>query len=519
MKPATHGLIRSAATVGVYTLGSRLLGFARDILIARYLGAGPVGDAFFVAFKLPNLFRRLFAEGAFNLAFVPLFAGLLKGDGRDAARRFAEDALALLLWVLLGATVLAEIAMPWLMLVFAPGFVADPAKFDLAVALSRITFPYLMMISLVSLLGGILNSLGRFAAAAAAPMLLNVAMIAALLSLGRRLETPGHALSWGVAAAGVVQFLFLAWNCHRQGMLPALPKPRLTPLVRRLTTVMAPAAIGSGVAQLNLMVDMIIASLLPTGAVSFLYYADRVVQLPLGVIGVALGTALLPLLASQIRGRDDAGASASQNRALEFGLLITLPAAAGLMTAAVPITHVLFERGAFDATATAATARAMAAFAFGLPAYVLIKVLAPGYYARQDTRTPLKIAAVCLAANVALTLILIWPLAHAGIALASALASWLNTALLARGLIGRGQLVLDSRLRQRVPRMAAAAAAMAALLWLAMALIDPWLGAPGLASKASALALLLGVGVGGFVAAALAAGAARPSELRAVLKK
>jgi putative peptidoglycan lipid II flippase len=511
-------LIRFAATVGGYTLASRVLGFLRDVLIARYVGAGMVSDAFFVAFKLPNLFRRLFAEGAFNLAFVPLFAGRVETSGQAPARAFAEDALAVLLWALVAVTILAEIAMPWLMYAFAPGFSADPAKFDLAVALTRLTFPYLLMVSLVSLLGGVLNSVERFAAAASAPILLNLCLIAGLVIFGPRLATPGHALAWAVAVAGIVQFLWLAWNCQRAGLLPALPRPRLTPGVRRLLVVMAPAAVGAGVQQLNLFVDVIIASLLPTGAVSFLYYADRVVQLPLGVVGVALGTALLPTLSRRLRAGEAAAAAESQSRAIEFAMLLILPAAAALITVAGPIITVLFERGAFEAADSAASAGALMAFAAGLPAFVLIKVLAPGYFAREDTRTPLKVAAACLVANVVLNLILIWPLAHVGIALASSLSSWLNVALLSLGLARRGHLRLDSRLRARLPRTFAASAGMAACLWLAAGLAAPWLAA-GLAAKVAALAALVGVGLAAFALFASASGALRLGEVAALLRK
>ncbi|MDP6351768.1 MAG: murein biosynthesis integral membrane protein MurJ [Alphaproteobacteria bacterium] len=511
-------LLRFAATVGAYTLASRVLGFLRDILIASFLGASAGGDAFFVAFKLPNLFRRLFAEGAFNLAFVPLFAGKLRRQGRAAAKAFAADSLAVLLWTLLVLVALAQLFMPWVMIVFAPGFMGDAAKFDLTVHLSRLTFPYLLFLSLAALLGGLLNSLDKFAAAAATPILLNLCLIGALLGFGGWAETPAHALAWGVAVAGAAQFLWLAWHCHRVGMLPPLPVPRLTPEVRRLLIVMAPAALGAGVQQINLVVDMIIASLLPGGSVSYLYYADRVVQLPLGVIGVAIGTVLLPTLARQVSGGETLAARDSQNRALEFALLLTLPAAAALIVIATPVIGVLFERGAFDPAATAASAGALAAYASGLPAFVLIKVLAPGYFARSDTRTPLKIAALCLVVNVALNLALMGPLAHVGIALASALSSWLNVALLAWGLHRRGHLMLDESLRRRVPRMVLAAAVMAVALIGLWPLVAPWLAAT-LALKIAALLILVAGGAALFAAAATLLGAARPSELATLLRR
>ena len=398
-------LARWAATVGGYTMGSRVLGFLRDILIASVLGAGPVADAFFVAFKLPNFLRRLFAEGAFNAAFVPLFAGVLERDGRAAAKSFAEDVLTVLLWTLLVLVIAAQIVMPWLMHVLAPGFADEPGKLDLTVQLTRLTFPYILLISLVSLLGGVLNSLYRFAAVAATPILLNLCLIGALLGLSHWTETPGHALAIGVTVGGIVQFVWLIVAASRAGMSLRLRWPRLTPGVKRLLILAAPAALGAGVAQINLVVDIIIASLLPPGSVSFLYYADRVNQLPLGVVGVAVGTALLPLLSRQLRAGEVEEAVGSLNRAIEMALLLAVPAAVALIVIAGPVIAVLFERGAFGVDESSATAGALIAYAAGLPAFVLIKVLAPGYFARQDTRTPVRIAILCLTVNVVLNLV------------------------------------------------------------------------------------------------------------------
>jgi len=505
-------LIKSAATIGGYTMISRVLGFLRDILIAAFLGAGPAADAFFVAFKIPNLLRRLFAEGAFNAAFVPSFSALLVERGKAAARRFAEDSLAVLLAVLIALVVVVEIAMPQVMRALAPGFIDDPAKFELAVALTRLTFPYILLISIVSLMGAVLNSLDRFAAPAATPILLNVCLIGALIGFADAAATPAHALAWGVTGAGVLQFLWLAVACGHAGMPLSLPRPRLTPEVKALAVLMAPAALGAGVAQLNVLADTIIATLLPTGAVSYLYYADRVVQLPLGVIGVALGTALLPRLSRSVGTGDAAAAAADQNRAIETGLLLTLPAAAALMVIAAPIVTVLFERGAFGAQASRATALAMAAYAAGLPAYVLLKVLTPGYFARKDTRTPVKVAAICLVVNVILNLVLMVPLAQVGSAIASAVASWLNASLLAVGLARRGHFRFDDRLRKRLPRIVLAAAAMAAVLWGAAAVLAGPLAA-GTALQAAALGLLVLIGLATFAAAAVALGAADPAEL------
>ena len=511
-------LIRAATTVGGFTLISRVLGFARDILIANVLGAGMVADAFFVAFKLPNFFRRLFAEGAFNAAFVPMFSGLHRTDGVDSAREFAQAALAVLLGVLLVFVIVMQAAMPWAMIGLAPGFVDTPAKFDLAVALTRLTFPYLLFVSLVSLMGGMLNAVERFAAAAAAPILLNVCMIVAIVALAPHTETVGHALAWGVAAAGVAQFLWLAVALERAGLSLRLPRPRLTPGVRELGRLMLPGVLGAGVVQVNLLVDVVLASFLPEGSISYLYYADRVNQLPLGVVGVAVGTALLPLLSRQVAGGEAAAANASHNRAVEMALLLALPATAALLVLAAPVTSVLFERGAFGAEASAATAWALMAYGAGIPAYVLIKVLTPGYFARKDTVSPVRIAVVCMAVNLALNLILMWPLKHVGLALATALAAWLNIVLLTRGLGRRGYFSMDDRLKRRLPRIVGSAAVMAAGLWLAALLLArPLQG--GEVERAAALAALVGLGMAGFAALAWLTGAVERRDLRGLMNR
>jgi putative peptidoglycan lipid II flippase len=510
-------LIRSITTVGAYTLASRILGFVRDILVAAVLGAGPLADAFFVAFKLPNLFRRLFGEGAFNAAFVPLFGGLLEGaGGRAAAKAFAEQAFAVLLWALVALVALFEIAMPFAMYGFAPGFADDPAQFDLAVLLSRITFPYLLFISLVSLMAGVLNSLGRFAAAAATPILLNLCLIGAVLWLVNYTETPAHALAWGVAIAGMVQFIWLASALTRAHMPLRMRVPRLTPEVRTMLRRVVPGAIGAGVYQINLLVDMVIASLLPAGSISYLFFADRVNQLPLGVVGVAAGTALLPAVARQLAAGDETAAMHSQNRALEFSLFLTVPAAVALALIAAPIISVLFERGEFGPVETSRTAAALSAFALGLPAYVLVKALTPAFFARGDTATPVKAAAAAMAANLVLNLVLMGPLLHVGIALATALSAWLNVALLGAILFRRGLLVLDARLKSRLPRAALASAVMGAALYWGARLLDAPL-AGDTAARVGALAALVAGGGVVFGLAALAARAVTGADLRDML--
>lgn len=506
--------VRSIATVGGFTGISRILGFVRDILIAAVLGTGPVADAFFVAFRLPNLFRRLFAEGAFNAAFVPLFAKAIEQGGPAAAKVFAEQTLAVLLAVLLVLTAAALAAMPWLMYVLAPGFSDDPEKFELAIQLSRITFPYLLFMAVVALLSGVLNSLYRFAAAAAAPILLNVFFIVALLVAVPLFGMPGHVLAWTVAAAGIGQFLLLIVAASRAGMALRLPRPRLTPAVRRVLKLMLPGMLSAGAIQINITVGTIIASL-QAGAVSYLYYADRVYQLPLGLIGIAFGVVMLPELTRKLRAQADAEAADVMNRGLELSLLLTLPAAAALLVIPWPIVVVLFERGAFDRMASDATAQALAAFALGLPSFVLVKILQTAFFAREDTVTPFRFAVVAVVVNVALSLSLFPVLAHVGIALATTAAGWVNAGLLALAMRRRGFLTLDARFRRRLPRILLASLVMAAALWFGQDLLARFFE-DQTALRIAALAALVGGGIAVYALLAFGLGAVTSAELRAL---
>ena len=511
-------LLHSVATVGSYTAISRVFGFVRDVLTAAILGAGPVADAFFVAQRLPNLFRSLFAEGAFSAAFVPLFAGTMGVHGRERARIFAEDALAVLAAALLGFVLLGEIFMPVVMDVIAPGFREEPEKFELAVDLSRVTFPYLLFISLVALQGGVLNSVDRFAAAAATPILLNLFLIAALLLMRHFGWRDGRALAWAICAAGFAQFLWLLFSCARAGLALRLPVPRLTQSVRRTLAVMAPGTVGAGVTQLNLLISTALASLLPGGSVSYLYYADRLNQLPLGVVGIAVGTAILPSLSRRIRLGQLADAVTVQNRGIELALLLTLPAAIALAVLASPIFSVLFQRGAFGPADTAATAAALAAYAAGLPAFVLIKVLAPAFFARHDTATPVKIAVMAMAINLGLTLILMRFLAHVGIALATTAAGWLNALMLLALLIRRRHFAFDRRTRRNLPRVGAAALGMGVVLGGLRVALAPMFAGPYMLQVA-ALIGLVGAGLAVFAALVLGLGIAEWRDLLGRLRR
>jgi putative peptidoglycan lipid II flippase len=450
------------------------------MLIAALIGTGPIADAFFVALKLPNLFRRLFGEGAFNAAFIPAFSGLLHTEGAGAAKQFAQEAFAVMAFWLGIMTILGEIFMPQLMVVLAPGFAEDPDKFALAVSLSRITFPYLVLICLAALVSGVLNGLEKFTAASASYVLFNIISIACMIWMTPYVPTVGHALSWGVTIAGVAQLGLLMMAVRRSGMALNIPRPRMTPQMRLLMQRMAPGLVGAGVTQLNLTVDVIIASLLPPGTVSVLYFADRVQQLPLGVIGTAVGTALLPLLSRQVRAGEAASAIGTLNRAAEYGLFLTLPAALALIVCAYPIMLVLFGRGAFDLQSVLFSSQSLAAYALGLPAFVLVKVLAPAFFARGDTSMPVKIGVASVVLNLVLNLIFMVPLAHIGPALATSLAAICNVAGLAFILRRRGHFVPDRQLHRRCLGMVGASAAMALVLWglrvlLFRAPLDGWL--------------------------------------------
>ena len=510
-------LFRSIATIGGLTAVSRIFGFIRDLLIAAFLGTGPIADAFFVALRFPNLFRSLFAEGAFSAAFVPIFIGTLHEDGRAGALAFAEDTLAVLTTALFVFVLAMEIAMPWAILGLAPGFAGTPT-FDFAVEFSRLTFPYLLFISLTALQGGILNAFGRFAAPAATPILLNLSLITALLGAGTWMPTMGHALSWGLVLAGIVQFLWLLGSCGQEGVYLRMPRPRLTPKVRQLLRRALPVALGAGIYQINIMAGTVLASFLPSGSVSYLFYADRLNQLPYGIIGAAVSTALLPLLSRQVKAGRTAEAMHSQNRALEFAFFLMLPAALALIVLAEPLIAVLFQRGAFDARAVEATAAALRAFAVGLPAFMLIKALTPGYYAREDTATPVKIAGISAALNILFSLALMGPLAHVGIALATSLASWVNAGLLALLLRRRGQLEIDHRLKRRLPRTFVAAGLMAAAVFALDHLLGRWLTGP-FTERALWLSLLIAAGLATYGVAAQVTGAASVSELKALVRR
>jgi putative peptidoglycan lipid II flippase len=466
---------RQFASVSGLTLLSRLVGFARDVAIAAFLGAGPLADAFMVAFRLPNHFRSIFAEGAFNAAFVPAYSRALADGGERGARGFAGEILVLTVAAQLVILAVALAATPWVVRLLAPGFIGHPSEFARTVTLTRITFPYLSLISVVTLVSGMLNAHARFAAAAAAPILLNLCMIGALF-LAPHFPTAAHALAAGVTVSGAAQLVLVLADLRRGGIGFDLSWPRLDAGIRRFLRAFGPAVIGSGGQQIAMFADTIIATFLPRGSVSFLYYADRLYQLPLALVGIALGTVLLPELSRRLAAGDEAGARQRLNRAIEGALVLTLPCAATFLVLAEPLVAVLFGRGAFDARAIAGSSAVLRAYGVGLVAVVLVRALVPAFYARGDTATPVKVLLGATVVNVGLKVVLVGPFAAAGLSLATSIGAWVNALFLAAILFRRRDLVRDPRLVRRSAAALVAAVAMAAVLVASEPLAAPLRG-------------------------------------------
>jgi putative peptidoglycan lipid II flippase len=520
-------LYRAFATVGGLTLVSRVLGFVRDILFAWAFGAGWVADAFNVAFRFPNLFRRLFGEGAFNSAFIPLFAKELEQNGKEAARAFAEEAMGGLVAVLVALTIIAILAMPWLMYLLAPGFSATPEKFDLAVLLTQITFPYLLCMSLVALFSGVLNTFGKFVESSSVSIVLNLTLTAAIFvgfALGYHNEPEGGVIqAIGVFVAGVLQLWLLVSGLRRNNFTLKLRRPRMTDGMRRLITLGIPGVIAGGVTQLNIMIGTVIASQEP-GAVSQLYYADRLYELPLAIVGIAIGVVLLPDVSRQLRAGNHAGVLDSQNRSLEFAMLLTVPAAVALAVVPIPIVKVLFERGAFMAADTANTAAVLSVFALGLPAFVMIKVFSPAYFAREDTKTPMRYATISLIANTLGSIGLFflfrnlgW-LPQLGIAVATTLGGWLNASLLWSTLVRRGHFVLDRRMGRSFISILVSSIVMGASLIAAAHYLGTYFAPDrGFAMHVLALAGLVGTGLAVYAVTVLLTGGINFRQLRKLM--
>ncbi|MGB1234273.1 MAG: murein biosynthesis integral membrane protein MurJ [Planktomarina sp.] len=507
-------LMRGFVTVGAWTMMSRIFGFARDIMIAAFLGAGPVAEAFFLAFSLPNLFRRFFAEGAFNMAFVPMFSKKLQSG--LGAEDFARDAFSGMAFLLTVFSVVAMIAMPWLVWLMASGFVGD-ARFDLTVLFGRIAFPYILFISLAALASGVLNAAGHFRAAAAAPVLLNVLFISAMVLGGLMGWDIGLTLAWTVPIGGIAQ-LALVWWAARNAGISLIPKlPCMTPELKRLALIAAPAALAGGVVQINLLIGRNVASYFE-GANAWLYYADRLYQLPLGVVGIAIGIVLLPDLSRKLAANDTAGGREAFNRANEIALILTVPCAVALAVISGPLISVLFERGSFTASDTAATALACAIYGLGLPAFVLQKTYQPLFFAREDTTSPFRYALVALVVNAVLAIGLSPFIGYIAAAVGTTLAGWAMLVCLWWGSRSMGDAsALDARFKARMPRIVLASLAMGAVLYGVATL-----GAELLQMQTVryfALAVLVAIGGISFAIAGQAFGAFKLSEIKSGLRR
>ena len=528
MKPIR--LVTGFLTVGVWTLLSRVLGFARDIFIAAFLGTGAVAEAFLIAFSLPNMFRRFFAEGAFNMAFVPMFSKKLEAG--EGAEEFAQSAFAGMWFVLTLFTVLGIVAMPVLVMAMASGF-GDDQRFDLAVHYGRIAFPYILFISLAALLSGVLNATGRFAAAAAAPALLNIVFISAMLlaqalgfpiieSIGAAVAEPGRreigaALAWSVPLAGIVQLALVWIAASRAGFRLRIGRPRMTPELKRLLVIALPALLAGGVVQVNLLVGRQVASYFD-GAVAWLSYADRLYQLPLGVIGIAVGVVLLPDLSRRLRAGDSAGGRDAFSRAVEMSLALTIPAAVALVVIPVPLVSVLFQRGAFGSDDAVNTALAVAIYGMGLPAFVLQKCYQPLFYAREDTRSPFRYALVAMVVNAVVAIGLAFVIGFTGAAIGTTVAGWIMVWQLRRGSRAMGEeATLDLRARGRLWRMVVASLGMGAILWVLSATMQVFLGTPGI--RYWALAILVGAGMVSYFALAQLFGGIRLTDFRRAFRR
>ncbi len=501
-------------TVGIWTLLSKVLGFVRDIMIASAMGSGPMAQAFLIAFSLPNMFRRFFAEGAFNTAFVPMFSK--KVEAGDNAEDFAREAFSGLASIVLVTVLLGQIFMPFLVLAMASGF-ADDARFALTVSYGRIVFPYILFISLAALLSGVLNAIGRFAAAAAAPVLLNIILVSAMYLAQFMGWEIGTALSWAVLLAGFAQMALVWWAAHKAGITLLPRRPRLSPDMKRLAIIALPAAMAGGVVQINLLVGRQVASYFD-GAVAWLSYADRLYQLPLGVVGIAIGVVLLPDLSRRLRAGDDTGGNQSLNRAAEFSLALTLPSAVALMVIPTALVSVLFQRGAFDEVDTANTALAVAIYGAGLPAFVLGKVLSPLFFAREDTKTPFRYALVSMVINAGLAIGLSPVFGFLAAAIGTTVAGWSMLLLLWLGARKLGPAAaIDARLKARLPKIVLASVIMGAALVGVACLLAPWLfGSP---LRYVALTALIAVGMVVYIAAVVVTGALRPSDLRSMIRR
>ena len=510
---------KAIGTIGGLTMVSRILGFARDMLMSRIMGATMAADAFQLAFRIPNTFRRLFGEGAFSAGFVPLFSQRLHREGGlEEARKFSEEVLGVFLPSLFLFTLVFELIMPAFVWALASEWVGNPAKFNLAVDLTRITMPYLLLISLVSLFAGVLNSMTRFIAAAFAPALLNIAMVIALILVPVGGVQSAYALSIGVTIGGFMQIGLLWWAAKRAGISLRLRKPKMTPGVRQFINVVIPATLGAGVYQVSQFIDTFFATRLPEGSLSYMNYSDRLNQLPLSVIGTALGTAILPAISRFIDRDEPEEAARVQGQALELAMLLTLPAAVALWIISVPLVTALFQGGRFTLEDARITGTVLSIIVSGLPAYVLVKVITPGFYARKDTKTPVKTAGIVLLANIVLNFALIPPFGNYGLAWAIALCSWLNCTMLYVILSKRGHFRIEPWLWNRIARQLLSAAVMAGVLVTLKGMMGPWFGGSTL-QRLIAVSVICGCGGVAYLVTAFVTGGMNRDDVMILLRR
>ena len=518
-------LLKNVGTIGGLTMLSRVAGMAREMIFSRVLGANAVTDAWFQAFILPNVFRRLFAEGAFSAAFVPMFSKRLHGEGGlNSARSFSDDVLSVFLPVLIAVCAVMMLAMPLVIMALGDGD-SDPATFAMEVDFARIMFPYILLVSVVTLFTGMLNSVSRFAPGASFPILLNLVLIAALLfgdyatsELGWTTRQVGYSQAWAVTIGGIVQLAWVYYWTRVEGFRPHLHWPRITPEVKRLSIIALPAAIGGGAYQLNTLVQLYFLNQLDSGSISYMNYADRLNQLPLGIIGIALSTAILPTLSRFVGAKNKEGTDRVQSDAIELSMLLTIPAAVALAICAVPFVTMIFEGGRFSLEQAALTGDVLAALVLGLPAYVLVKVLVPNFYARSDTRTPVYAAFISLAVFIVMNFAVVADYGVVGIAFASVVGAWINVAYLYIVLVKRGYYSIPLKLVGRIARQLVAAAAMGAALWFARDLLTGWYSA-GLFERVGALLALVACSSVVYFGVAFAIGAIDKQRIVALTKK
>lgn len=511
-------LVKAMAMVAGTTGISRVVGFIRDMMTAYFLGAGPVADAFVVALKLPNFFRNVTAEGAFSVSFVPIYSQTLTSKGEEQAGNFAGESLSVMMVYLAVFTVVMMAAMPWVLYVIAPGFHAGTERYELAVHMTRVTFPYLMLMSIASLLGGMLNAHEKFGPFSAASIFFNLCQIAMMVFGRTYFPTVGHALAWAVTLSGFVQIAWLAWYLRKYKIVLPFLRPRLTPEVRRLFRTMGPGVLAAGIVHVNLFADITIASFFGTGIISGLYYADRLFQLPLGVVGIAVGTALLPMLTKAFTNGNKDEAKDLFNRSLEYCLFLTVPAALGMAVLNQELVSTLFQHGAFTAEDGRVTVMALACLSMGLPAYVGVKVFLSAYWARHDTKTPAKISAVMALANIAVAFGLTFIIGPVGIALATAISGWVQCLVLWRGLRSDPATGFDDRLKRAVPRIFACGFLMTFILWIMTHFMDPMFDGHAV-KQVVLLAVLVGVGVAVYFVSAHLAGVFRVGDVLRYLKR